>query len=248
MMNAGAGLQSDPAGWETLELFADVPAFNQWLLNRILPYCNGHVLEAGSGIGNISGLLLDKHLKVSLSDLRSEYCLHLNKRFAAFPDLEGIYQMDLSLPDFENRYPDLLGRFDTVVALNVVEHIKHDALAIQNAKKLLRNNGTLIVLVPAGKCLYNNFDRELGHYKRYSRKTLGRLLRAEKLTITCMSYFNFAGILGWWFSGSVMRKKIIPRSQLKLYNQLVPLFRFLDQLVAHAAGLSVIAVTTKQTT
>jgi SAM-dependent methyltransferase len=247
-MTSSAGQKTDPSGWETLELFANAPAFNRWLFDRISTFCKGEVLEVGSGIGNISGLLMDKQPKISLSDLRIEYCQFLEKKFAANPHLRGVYQIDLSLPDFDSRYPELLYRFDTVIALNVVEHIEQDLRAVQNAKKLLRNEGKLIILVPAGPCLYNTFDRELGHYRRYTKTSVSGLLATARLTQIHANYFNFGGILGWWFSGSVLKKKIIPRSQLKLYNQLVPFFRMIDQLVGQTAGLSVIAVATNQST
>ena len=245
-MISSAGQKTDPSGWETLELFANAPAFNRWLFDQISPFCKGEVLEVGSGIGNISGLLLDKRLKISLSDLRMEYCAFLEKKFGGNPYLRSVYQIDFSLPDFDSRYPDLLNCFDTVIALNVVEHIEQDLRAVQNAKKLLRNQGTLIILVPAGPSLYNRFDRELGHYKRYTKTMVSGLLTTSGLTQIHANYFNFGGILGWWFSGAVLKKKIIPLSQLKLYNQLVPIFRMIDQLVAHTAGLSVIAVATNQ--
>lgn len=247
-MDSESGLQADPSGWETLELFADAPAFNRWIFDRISSFCKGEVIEAGSGIGNISTLLLDQHFQTSLSDIRTEYCQFLKNKFAGNPDLRGVFRLDLSSPDFENIYPDLLGRFDTVIALNVVEHIHQDELAIQNAKKLIRDKGNLIILVPAGRYLYNRFDRELGHYRRYSKKSVCRLLTNQGLKMAHLSYFNFGGIFGWWFSGSVMKRKIIPGSQLKVFNQLVPFFRITDQLASHITGLSVIAVATNQTT
>lgn len=244
VINPGEG--TDSAGRETLDHFNEAPAFNNWLFDQILPYCKGDVLEAGSGIGNISGLMLDKHLKVVLSDLRSEYCELLKRKFAGNPYLQGVYQLDLSLADFENRYPELLHRFDSVIVLNVIEHIREDALAVRNAMKLLRVGGNLIVLVPAGQCLYNHFDRELGHFKRYTRSGLAGLLTEAGLKVLHTNYFNFGGIFGWWFSGSLMKNKIIPRSQLKLFNRLVPVFRIVDRLVAHTAGVSVIAVAANQ--
>jgi len=245
-MVVNPGERTDPAGLETLDHFNDAPAFNSWLFEQIFPYCKGCVLEAGSGIGNISGLMLDKHLKVVLSDLRSEYCELLERKYAGNPDLQGVYLLDLSVADFENRYPDLLHRFDSVVALNVIEHIREDALAVRNAMKLLRNGGNLIVLVPAGQYLYNRFDRELGHFRRYAKGDLIKLLTGTGLKVLHTDYFNFGGIFGWWFSGSVMKNRIIPRSQLKIFNRLVPVFRIVDRLVAHAAGVSVIAVATNQ--
>jgi SAM-dependent methyltransferase len=245
-MDIQSGLPSDPSGWETLELFAETPAFNRWIFDRISPFCKGDVLEAGSGIGNISGLLLNHHFKLTVSDMRAEYCRLLKDKFSGNPDLQAVHQLDLSLPDFETRYPGQLKGFDTVIALNVVEHIQSDALAIRNAAKLLRDNGNLIMLVPAGRYLFNRFDEELGHCRRYSKKTVSGLLANEGLKVLQSAYFNFAGIPGWWFSGSVLRKRIIPGSQIKIFEWLVPVFRIIDRCTKQVAGLSVIGVATKQ--
>jgi hypothetical protein len=129
-----------------------------------------------------------------------------------------------------------------------MEHIEADVLAIRNAAKLLRDNGRLILLVPAGQCLFNRFDKELGHYRRYSKKTVSVLLTNEGLSVLQSAYFNAGGIPGWWFSGSVLRKRIIPGSQIKIFERLVPVFRIIDNCTKQAVGLSVIAAATKQTT
>src|ERR1700682_2530026 len=163
------GTRSDPAGFETLENFSRAPAINQWLYDKIKGFAFGQILEIGSGIGNISDHLLKDQTTVSLSDLRLEYCRLLGKKFGQDLHLQGIYELGLSLSDFKKTYPDLLEKFDTVFALNVIEHIENDLQAIQNAKSLLRANGKLVVLVPAGEWLFNSLDRELGHYKRYSK-------------------------------------------------------------------------------
>ena len=232
----------DVAGQETLERFANAPAFNRWLYQNISNYCSGRILEIGSGIGNISSLLLADHQRVTLSDLRQPYCDKLQQRFGQHPHFEGALQLDIAPSDFELHHPELLQQFDTVIALNVVEHIQDDASALNNCKKLLRNNGRLIILVPAYQFLYNTFDEELGHYKRYTRKELGERMRAAGMDLVHTRYFNLAGIPGWWLTGSVMKKKVIPGAQLKIFNSLVPIFRLLDKLVLSKVGLSAIAV------
>jgi len=235
-------MEKDHSGLETLELFANAPHFNKWLFENISPYCQGNILEIGSGIGNISKLLLQQNMPVTLSDLRKEYCEQLRLRFGENKNLQDVLQIDLSLKDFEKTYQQSLHRFDTVIALNVVEHIEDDSLVISNCKKLLKPNGRLIILVPAFMKLYNSFDKELGHYRRYNKKNLGGLFRAQHLKIIRIQYFNCAGILGWWFTGSILKKKIIPRNQLAIYEKLVPLFRLIDNLLMKRIGLSVIAV------
>lgn len=232
----------DAAGQETLERFANAPAFNRWLYQSISRYCNGRILEIGSGIGNISSLLLADHKQVTLSDLRQPYCDKLQQRFGRHPHFEGALQLDIAPADLELHHPELLHQFDTVIALNVVEHIEDDASALGNCRKLLRDNGRLIILVPAYQFLYNTFDEELGHYKRYTRKELGDKMQAAGLDLVHTRYFNLAGIPGWWLTGSVMKKKVIPGVQLKIFNRLVPLFRLLDKLVLRQIGLSAIAV------
>jgi 2-polyprenyl-3-methyl-5-hydroxy-6-metoxy-1,4-benzoquinol methylase len=234
------GSPSDLSGFETLEAFSRATAFNRWLYEKISGYVQGQVLEIGSGIGNISTFLLRDQPMVSLSDLRPDYCRLLEKKFNQDPHLEGVYELDLSQSDFRFRYTGLLEKFDTVIALNVIEHITDDSLAVRNAMALLRKNGKLVILVPAGQWLYNPLDRELGHCKRYSKSGLNVLLESAGLTITDSRYFNAAAILGWWFSGNLLREKIISPSKLKLFNQLVPLFRTVDRMVAPFTGISII--------
>ena len=137
-------------------------------------------------------------------------------------------------------YGDLLEKFDGLFALNVVEHIKDDTLAIANCKKLLRPGGRMLILVPAYQTLYNTFDEALEHYRRYNKKSLKKLFSDNQLQITHSQYFNFAGILGWFLSGNILRKKVIPTGQMKLYNSLVPLFKIADKMLFNQVGLSVI--------
>jgi 2-polyprenyl-3-methyl-5-hydroxy-6-metoxy-1,4-benzoquinol methylase len=234
--------QSDPSGFETLEAFSRADAFNHWLFQKIHPWVQGQTLEIGSGIGNISAFLLKYHANVSLSDLRPEYCQILKEKFGRDPSLQGVYEMDLSLKDFELNHPELLGKFDTVIALNVIEHIKDDLLAIRNAKSLLKKGGKLIVLVPSGQRLYNSIDEELGHYRRYSKSMLNELMESAGLTVADSLYFNAAAILGWWIAGSILREKTVTAAKLNFYNRMVPLFRIVDWFIAPIAGISVISV------
>jgi len=231
---------SDPVGFETLEIFSEAPAINHWLFEKIIGLTRGEILEIGSGIGNISSFLLAERSLVYLSDLRQEYCQSLQKKFNNHPHLRGIYLLDLSLPDFGIRYSDLLEKFDTVIVLNVVEHIKDDQGAIVNARSLLRAGGRLVVLVPAIPSLYNSLDRHLGHYRRYSKIQLRELIERADLKFGGCRYFNAAAIPGWWFSGSLLKEEVVTPAKLKFFNRLVPLFKILDRLISPFTGISLI--------
>jgi SAM-dependent methyltransferase len=232
----------DKEGHETLDAIAEADKLNAWMYNTIKPYCNGRILEVGSGIGNISEFFLTDGFDITLSDIRDSYIALLKENFLSHPHLLGVENIDIVHPDFDNKYKQLIGTYDTTFALNVVEHIENDRLAISNTRKLLKPGGKMIILVPAYQALYNRFDEELYHFKRYSERDLTSLFRASDLNVIKSFYFNFMGIPGWYISGKLQKHKTIPKGQMKLYNYFVPVFKLIDRLVMNRIGLSVVAV------
>lgn len=232
----------DPIGEKTLRTISSADNFNQWMYQSIKPFCKGRVLEIGSGIGNISGMLIaDKH-EIFLSDFNKNYCQQLEMRFGKFPNFLGTAKIDLCDPQFEQEHANHLGQYDTVFALNVVEHIEDHNLAIKNCYSLLKPGGHIIILVPAYMALYNRFDKELGHFRRYTKSSLTQLISANQFEIIHARYFNAAGIAGWFTSGRILNKASIPAHQMNLFNKLVPVFKLVDKVSFHTVGLSTIVV------
>ncbi len=228
----------DKEGWETLDAIAEADKFNEWMYNTIRPYCRGKILEIGSGIGNISEFFVKAKSNIVLSDIRPAYCDVLRTKFPGYKVIE----MNLTHPEFESVYRDHINTYDTVFALNVVEHIQDDGLALRNCHKLLMKGGKVVILVPAYMWLYNRFDTELEHFRRYNRSRLNQVLKDAGFNIIHSQYFNMMGIPGWYVSGKLQRNKTIPKNQMALYNKLVPVFRLVDICVFNTVGLSVISV------
>jgi SAM-dependent methyltransferase len=237
--------EDDHIGFQTLDNISEADHLNGWMFNTIRPYCSGHILEVGSGIGNISKFLLEGPYQVTLSDFRDSYCQRLRDSFAGQPALTGVVNIDLVDGEFEKRFEGILGSFDTIIALNVVEHIRDDHAAIRNLHRLLRTGGKLIVLVPAFEFLYNAFDYNLGHYRRYRSGQLSDLMLQEGFTIRRSWYFNSLGMPGWFISGTLLRNKAIPQGHVWIYNKIVFLSKILDKLVSGRIGLSTICVGVK---
>ena len=221
----------DEEGHETLEIIARANHFNKWMYDTIRPFCKGKVFEVGSGLGNISDFFIKAGTPVLLSDIRNSYCDILKKKYGHLTNVIGIKNVDLVDPDFNTKYAEHIAQYDTLFALNVVEHIEDDSLAITNAAKFLVKGGNLIILVPAYQWLYNNFDQELYHFRRYNKAGLEQLFRACDLKATRSFYFNALGMAGWFFSGKLMKKKIIPGSQIRFYNLVIPLAKLIDTLL-----------------
>jgi 2-polyprenyl-3-methyl-5-hydroxy-6-metoxy-1,4-benzoquinol methylase len=230
----------DLEGHITLNVIEEANHFNEWMYKTISPNCYGKILEIGSGIGNISRFFIDDKKDIVLSDLRDNYCEILKEKYN-----NPVLKIDLVHPSFDIEYKDLLETFDSVFALNVVEHIEDDILAIANCKKLLKKGGALTILVPAHQWLYCNFDVELEHFRRYTKKSLQNIIEKNQLQIVKTFCFNLIGILGWFWSGKIMKKKIIPEGQMNLFNLLVPVFKLADIVTFRKIGLSVICVSVK---
>jgi SAM-dependent methyltransferase len=209
--------------------------YNRWMFDRLHRWIGRRVLEIGSGIGNLSAFLLDRE-RLVLTDTREEYLNRLRRRFAGH---SNVAVARLYLPNEHGA----LGseRFDTIICLNVMEHVDDDIGSLVAIRELLSPGGRLVLLVPALPALYGTIDRALGHHRRYTRKNLSALIARTGFRVAHIEYFNLAGVPGWWFAGRVLRRQLIPAGSLKLYDALVPLFR-LERLLPWRVGQSLIAI------
>ena len=232
----------DEVGIENLDAISFAPGFNEYMYKTILPYCEGKILEIGTGTANISKHFIQDGADIHLSDIRENYLQDLKEKY---PHLSNkIHKVNLVDQDFDKKNIDHFRSYDTVFALNVIEHIKDDNLAVLNAGKMLKNGGRVVILVPAYQWMYNSFDTALEHYRRYTGKSLKDLL-SPHMKVIHQQYFNVFGMLGWFISGRILKKKTIPRNQMELYDRLIFISRILDKLVINKIGLSVIAVAQK---
>lgn len=235
----------DATGVKTLSVIAKADRFNQWMYETINPYLKGDVLELGSGIGNISKYLIKAGYNISLSDYDHTYCAYLKTHYQHFQNVKNILSIDLQSPEFHQQYSNLKEKFDTVYLLNVIEHLSDDDTAIKNCKYLLKQGGRLIILAPSYQWLYCRFDKELGHYRRYTNEKMRLLAKENQMPIIHSQYFNCLGIAGWLVFGKLLKKRMIG-SEMSAFNSLVPFAKWIDVLVKHKIGLSTIIITEKR--
>jgi SAM-dependent methyltransferase len=231
----------DPVGLETLLRMADVPAYNAWVFRQIRPFLGHRILEVGCGIGNLTSYYLDRPLVVCL-DLLPEALAFVRQQFPNHPNLLTV-QGDICA---EATVAALVPyQFDTVVLLNVLEHIADDARALACIHRLLVPGGRLLLLVPAGRYLYGTLDRALGHYRRYEAGPLRALLEGSGYRVERLRYMNLLGIVGWFVNGRVLRRELLPRPQLAVFNVLAPLLERLEQWLPPPRGQSLVAICQK---
>jgi SAM-dependent methyltransferase len=230
---------ADLAGAETLEIMQAAPRYNAWQFRRIAPFLGRRICDVGAGIGNMSALIQggSPDLLV-LADTDMYYREALRGRFASHPE---VVVEDLTLPDTRAKARFARYALDTVVALNVIEHIAEDIDAMRSIGGMLRSGGRAVILVPALQGLYGSLDRELGHVRRYTRRTLADRMRQAGLRVERTFYFNLIGTLGWWVNARVRRTPRIPISQLRYFDAMVPILSLEDHLPL-PLGQSVIAI------
>jgi len=237
---------SDPVGFDTLQVIAKADRFNHWMYAQFKSELNGDILEAGSGIGNISQLVVDDGLSLTLSDFNKEYCSWLKKKFEGVRNVKEVITIDLAHPHFKTEYSGLKERFDSIFLLNVIEHLANDREAIANCDFILKPGGRLIALVPAYSWLYCKLDKELGHYRRYTSKTMRQVLATENFTIKKIVHFNFLGMCGWFLSGKLFGEGKLGGGEMNFFDHLVPMAKILDKITFNKIGLSIIGTAVKK--
>lgn len=233
-------LYNEKSGHEILASISKAERFNRWMADSaVRPYMGHRVLEIGAGIGNMTLQLLPRERYIA-SETDS---LHLDV-------LKSFTQRNTTLEavpiDAENAadFAPFRGKVDTVVCLNVLEHISDSASALKNMFDVLEPGGRAIILVPQGRWLYCPLDKALDHVTRYTRAELIEALRAAGFLIQKTFHFNRIGVLGWFINGKLLRRTRMAKFQLKVFDSLVWLWRRIDGLLPWH-GLSIVAIAKK---
>lgn len=226
----------DRWGQQILHQLDKATRFNAWMADVIRGSLGDTVLEIGSGIGNLTAKLCQRDTYYA-TDADPLYCLHLERRFAGRPGVKAL-KVDITEPaDFKA----LASSVDTVICLNVLEHVEDDLAALKNMRVSLRPGGKLVLLVPNLPWAYGSIDELAGHRRRYLRPQLHTLLEEAGYAVESIVDFNRVSLPAWVWNGRVLRRKTFGRVQLKLFDSFVWLFRRIDRFFPWP-GQSLIAV------
>lgn len=215
---------ADADGSEILGRLSRAPRFTKWMADTIRPYVGDRVLEIGAGIGNLTANLMPR-AEYHASDINPQYLDRLKSLKQTRPYLRVHYTDASSAETFPAE------RFDTIVCLNVVEHLERDVEALSNIRKSLDQNGRAIILVPNGPQLFGSLDRVLGHYRRYTEEQLLDACQRAGFSVEKVLKFNRIGAPGWWLNGRVLKKETFGFWQIKLLNFMVPFVRPIDRFL-----------------
>jgi 2-polyprenyl-3-methyl-5-hydroxy-6-metoxy-1,4-benzoquinol methylase len=211
-----------------------------WQLETFRPFLGQRLLEIGCGVGSLLELLAPRELLQGV-DVEPDVLDFARQRFAGRPEF-AFELLDAGRLD-DARIDSLRQKeFDSLVCVNVLEHIEDDAATLGAFERILVPGGHLALLVPAHRWLYGSYDKLDGHFRRYSHAQLGALMRSAGFTVLTSRHFNMVGALGWWIQYRLLRRTIHGEGQFGLMNRLVPLVRPIERLLPPPFGLSLVAV------
>ncbi len=233
-------------GHVTLARMAKLEPYNRWLVDRFRRALGGRILEIGAGFGNLTRLLAET------GERKPELVVASDLDPVALEYLKGAFRDDPTVRVASYRFPmeaaarqeirDL--RIDTIVCCNVLEHIEQDESTLADMHSLLAPGGRLALLVPALARLYGSLDEHLLHFRRYEKPEFEAKISRAGFTLEDCRFINRPGVLGWWLNGKVLRRKVLPRGQLRAFSLVMPLLRR-EERSPPSFGMSLLAIARK---
>lgn len=229
----------DEYGSRMLAELERTPRFNLWLGHTLRPFLGDRVLEVGAGVGTLTSQFIPREVYVATDT--SSHFLHYLRSYSFGKPYLRVLKFD---PTEKQDLQRLEREFDTVIAINLLEHAQDETQALRNLRETLGLRGRAIIVAPQQPSLYGSLDRYLERRKRYTANEVRQLLEDAGFTVEKMIDFNRASVPGWWLNGKVLRRSKFSRIQLKMLDMITPVLRQLDRFLPWR-GLTVIAVAVK---
>ena len=226
-----------------LEAMAFAANYHRWILAEYRPFLGKHIVEVGAGTGLFSGLLLgEKPTTLSLVEPSEMYAKLVN----------NISSESVAIKFYNNVFSDVCNdivadqRPDTIIYINVLEHIEDDRKELRHIFESLAPGGHALIFVPALPILYGAFDKAVGHFRRYVKKELIEKSLEARFTIRVKKFFDFAGIFPWFVKYRIFGSADLESSVVKLYDTYaVPLVKLSEKLISPPLGKNLLFVLEK---
>lgn len=220
-----------------LDAVAEADNYYRWIIDAFSDHLGPRTVEAGAGIGTVSELILRQG---SVKDLllvepASNNVPALRRRFA------GDTRVRVHHGYLEDLAPTL--RADTIIAVNVLEHVENDLEFLRSAHTGLVPGGKLLILVPALPAIFGSLDRAFDHYRRYTRPVLRSAVVGAGFQIDELHYLNGLGVAAWFVAGRVLNRTTLGRNQVRFYDRwVIPWLSRIEKIVHPPVGQSLFLI------
>ncbi len=220
-----------------LELFGKAINWKRYWASKVRPFVRGSVLDVGAGLGATFDYLADSAEHWTCLEPDAALCAELEKRLEAHPRPPRVLCGTLETLSTGER-------FDTIVYIDVLEHIEHDREQLEAATRNLTPGGSLIVLSPALPMLFSPFDKSVGHFRRYTRATLQQVT-PRGLSVKSWFFLDGVGVLASLFA-RLTKRNLPTQAQIATWDKaIVPVSRVTDALTSTWFGRTIVMIWVK---
>lgn len=246
MSHSDAGMTGElPTGLETMSpAMAEMRAYPRYLFDRVFPYLGSRVWEIGVGHGQYTHWLRQSGKSVLATDI-DDQCVDAVTR--QFHGDYAVVTAKVDLTDSVSVHSQSDFQADSILCFNVLEHIEDDVAALRWLRESVAAQARMGLIVPAHPGLFGQMDREAGHFRRYTRRSLSQALTQAGWIVQRLRYLNICGAAGWWYHNRVRKEAGLADAtvnrQMRAADQWLPLLaRLTDPICGYWAGLSVLAI------
>jgi 2-polyprenyl-3-methyl-5-hydroxy-6-metoxy-1,4-benzoquinol methylase len=210
-----------------------------WQRRMAVAHLGTRVLEVGCGVGNFTQHLLDRACVVGI-DIDPNCIVQHRTRFR-----EHRHVHSAAMDVLDDSFVETIRGYspDSVVCLNVLEHISDDYQTLRNMHSVLPRGGHAVFMVPAFEALYGPIDANLGHYRRYSKASMRKVAESTGFNVLKLRYVNSIGFVGWWMNARILKKTEQSEAQIRLFDsRIVPILSAVEDRIEPPFGQSVFAV------
>ena len=227
---------------QELAFFEKAINWKSYFTSFIRPYLGKKVLEVGSGIGATTSLLNDGTAKEwSLLEPDELMISILREKIKTNPQFSNCTIINKTAADLETTQ-----KFDTVIYIDVLEHIEDDKKEMEIACQLLLPGGHLIVLSPAYNLLFSPFDKAIGHYRRYTSSTLKSTIPTG-MELVKLHYLDSIGFFASFANKLFLKQSYPSEKQIHMWdNYMIPVSRGTDKIFFHSFGKSILGIWRKK--
>ncbi|MCB0095663.1 MAG: methyltransferase domain-containing protein [Caldilineaceae bacterium] len=220
-----------------LEAMSFATNYHRWIFEHFTSYLGQNVAEVGAGTGNFSQLLLTStiHHLTAFEPSNDMFPL-LHQKLRHLPRATTVNEYFGTVSHQYTR------KFDSVVYVNVLEHIEHERPELDFVRQTLKPKGHICIFAPALPFLYSSFDASIGHKRRYQKQQLANLVESAGFNVVHIKYFDVAGILPWYLNFVLLRKNLTV-DHVNLYDKVVvPIMRIVEQMTPVPFGKNLLLI------
>lgn len=228
-----------------LEAMSFAVNYHRWILREFRPFLGKHIVEVGAGTGSFSELLLE-HEPHSISLVEPsqmyEYLAANVERMETKTDVKTYQSVFTKVADKIKAHQEP----DSIIYVNVLEHVEDDEEELAAMHRTLSSNGRVFIFVPALPWLYGNFDKQVGHHRRYTKNELETKCERAGFKLIKSFYFDFAGVAPWWIKYRLMKSDNLEGGAIKIYDKLVvPITKTFESFITPPLGKNLLLIAEK---